>query len=98
MISNVPVVAQFWATWCPPCKAMAPVLEAVASDDRDRAIVAKVNADEELDLADVSRVVSVPTFVVFVEGEPRRRLVGARSRTALLNEVAEVSGSLSPSL
>jgi thioredoxin 1 len=96
-VSDVPVVVEFWAPWCPPCKIMAPVLDAMANDDLDRVRVAKVNADQELDLARRYDVVSVPTFLVFVEGELSRRMVGARSRTALLNEVAEVSGSLSPS-
>ena len=97
-VSDVAVVVEFWAPWCPPCKIMAPILDVMASDDLDRVRVAKVNADEQPDLARRFEVVSVPTLLVFVEGELRRRMVGARSRAALLNEVAQVSGSLSPSL
>jgi thioredoxin 1 len=97
-VSDVAVVVEFWAPWCPPCKIMAPVLDAMANDDIDRVRVAKVNADEQIDLARRYEVVSVPTFLVFVDSELRRRMVGARSRATLLSEVEEVSGSLSPSL
>jgi thioredoxin 1 len=97
-VSDVPLVVEFWAPWCPPCKIMAPILDAMANDDVDRVRVAKVNADAQPDLARRFEVVSVPTLLVFVEGELRRRMVGARSRAALLNEVEEVSGTLSSSL
>ena len=97
-VADVPVVVEFWAPWCPPCKTMAPVLDVMANDDLDRVRVAKVNADEQPELARRYEVVSVPTLLVFIEGDLRRRLVGARSRAALLNEVAEVSGSLRASL
>ena len=97
-VSDVPVVVEFWAPWCPPCKIMAPVLDAMATDEAARLRVAKVNADEQLELARRFEVVSVPTLLVFVEGELRRRMVGARSRATLLDEIGEVSGWLSPSL
>jgi thioredoxin 1 len=95
--SEVPLIVEFWAPWCPPCKVMAPILEAIAADDSHRLHVAKVNADEQLELARRYEVVSVPTLLVFVDGDLRRRMVGARSRATLLNEVGEVSGWLSPS-
>ncbi len=86
-----PVLVEFWAPWCAPCRSMAPILDIVADDYGDRLRVFRVNADEHPDLARRYDVVSVPTLLVFVDGELRRRMVGARSRTQLLEEIAAVS-------
>jgi thioredoxin 1 len=88
--SNVPVVVEFWAEWCPPCRAIAPVLESIATDYADRLRVYKVNTDEHPGLARRYDVMSVPTILVFRDGELRQRMVGARSRTRLLEELAEL--------
>jgi thioredoxin 1 len=91
--SDLPMVVEFWAQWCPPCKTMGPILEALATEYGDRLQVVRINADEEPELARRFEVVSVPTFLVFREGDVRNRMVGARSRSQLLEEIEAVSGS-----
>jgi len=86
-VSPVPVVVEFWAQWCPPCKMMAPMLDALAGDFDTRLRVGKVDVDAHPELAARYDVVSVPTFLVFTDGELRRTMVGARSRAQLLDEV-----------
>jgi thioredoxin 1 len=85
--SPVPVVVEFWAEWCPPCKMLAPVLQSIAVDYEDRLRVFKVNSDEHPELAMRYEVMSVPTILVFSAGELRGRMVGARSRARLLQEI-----------
>ena len=88
--SPVPVIVEFWAEWCPPCKLIVPILDAIAADFADRLRVYKVNSDERPDLARRYEVLSVPTILVFSQGTLVRRMVGARSRTRLLEELADV--------
>jgi thioredoxin 1 len=91
--SPEPVVVEFWAQWCPPCRTMAPVLESMATDYDGRLRLVKINADEESDLARRFEVVSVPTLLVFTDGELRHRVIGARSRAQLLDEIGQATGS-----
>jgi thioredoxin 1 len=86
-VSPVPVVVEFWAQWCPPCQMMAPMLDQLAGDFDTRLRVGKVDVDAHPTLAARYDVVSVPTFLVFTDGQLRRTMVGARSRTQLLDEV-----------
>jgi len=88
--SPVPVIVEFWAAWCPPCKVIAPILDSIAVDFSDRLRVFKVNSDERPELAARYEVMSVPTILVFSEGELLQRSIGARSRTRLLEELGEV--------
>jgi thioredoxin 1 len=87
--SPLPVVVEFWATWCPPCVAMAPMLESVAAEHAEELRVVKIDADEHPELARRYEVMSVPTFLVFDQGALRRRMVGARQRHQLLEAVHE---------
>jgi thioredoxin 1 len=92
--SAEPVVVEFWAEWCPPCRTMAPILESMATDYDGSLRLVKINADEQPDLARRFEVVSVPTLLVFADGELRHRMIGARSRVQLLDEIERAAGSI----
>ncbi len=83
------VILDFWAEWCGPCKQIAPVLEQLAREQSDSITVAKVNVDDNSDLALRYNVMSIPTLLVFDKGEVHKRLVGAKSKGALLQELDE---------
>lgn len=76
LASEKPVLVDFWATWCMPCRMLAPTVEEVADETEDRAVVGKVNVDEEMELARRYRVASIPTLIVFENGAEVRRSVG----------------------
>ncbi|HEX9992134.1 MAG TPA: thioredoxin [Acidimicrobiales bacterium] len=84
-----PVVVDFWAEWCGPCKMIAPILEDIAAEQAGKLRVAKLNIDEHPDLARRYGVMSIPTLIVFKEGEPVKRLVGAKGKAQLLQELSE---------
>lgn len=78
---NMPVMVDFWATWCGPCRMVAPVIEQVAEEYEGRAIVGKVDVDECGDLAVRYGVMSIPTVMVFVNGQPVAKQIGAAPKT-----------------
>ncbi len=80
-----PVLVDFWATWCMPCRMLAPTIEELAEDLEGQVIVGKVNVDEESDLARKYRVMSIPTLIVFENGAEVRRSVGVVSREDILD-------------
>jgi thioredoxin 1 len=86
--SDAPVLVDFWAEWCGPCKMIAPILEEIAGE-QDNLRIAKVNVDESPDIARRFEVMSIPTLIVFKDGEPAKRLVGAKPKGALLEEIGE---------
>ncbi len=95
--SLVPVLVEFGAEWCPPCKALAPVLEAVAAEYRDRLRILTVDADAEPALTARFNVVSLPTLLLFRDGELAGRLVGARGKGRLTQELEELLSVVAPS-
>ncbi len=82
--SAVPVLLDFWAAWCGPCRMFAPVLEETARELGDSAVIGKVNIDEQPELASRFGVLSVPTVLVFREGRPGGRLVGVQDKATLV--------------
>ncbi len=74
--NDLPVLVDFWAEWCAPCRMIAPVIEQVAADYDGRAVVGKINIDEEQDLAGRYGVMSIPTLILFKNGEIKQKSVG----------------------
>lgn len=90
VLANVrPVLVDFWATWCSPCRMVAPVLEEIAAEKADALTVAKIDIDANPGTARDFQVISIPTLILFKGGEPVKRIVGAKSKAALLRELAD---------
>ena len=87
--ADVPVLVDFWAEWCTPCKMIAPILDEIAGDHEGKIRLAKVNVDDNPSLARDFDVMSIPTLIVFRDGVPQRRLIGAKAKPQLLEELAE---------
>ena len=81
--SETPVIVDFWAEWCGPCHAVAPVLEKIAEERGDEIKLVKVNIDEEQGLSIKYGVMSIPTMILFKEGEPAAAAIGAQPKSAL---------------
>jgi thioredoxin len=86
--ADTPLLVDFWAEWCGPCKQIAPILEELATEQAGRLNVGKLNVDENLRVAQEFSVMSIPTLILFKGGEPVARLVGAKPKGALLQELS----------
>lgn len=85
--ADVPVLVDFWASWCTPCRMLGPTVEAIAKEQEGKIKVGKVNIDEQPELANQFRVMSIPTLLVFREGRLVDSSVGVQPKQAILNMV-----------
>ena len=90
--ADTPVLVDFWAEWCGPCKMIAPTLAEIASEQKGKLTIGKLNVDDNPDTARRFDVMSIPTLLVFKDGQQVKRLVGAKGKGQLLQDLAEFIG------
>ncbi len=91
--SEQPVLVDFWASWCPPCRALSPIIDSVAEETVGKARIGKVNTDENRGLSAQFSIQSIPTVMIFKGGKPVKTFVGLRRKEELLKALAEAEGA-----
>lgn len=88
--SKIPVLVEFWGSWCPPCQMMAPILEKLAKKYKHKIKILKINTDKNFSIASEFRIRGLPTFILFKNGKEIKREVGAKSKSELC-KIVEIS-------
>lgn len=87
--AEVPLLVDFWAEWCHPCRMVAPVLEQIAGEQEGKLLIRKLNVDHSPDIARRYEIFSIPTLLLFKDGVVKKRIVGAKGKGQLMSELAE---------
>ena len=88
--SNVPVIIDFYADWCGPCKMMSPIVDEIAEELKEKVKVGKINSDDNMNLAEKYGIMSIPTILVIKEGNVVKTFVGVTDKTTIINEINNI--------
>ena len=88
--SNVPVIIDFYADWCGPCKMMSPIVDEIAEELKEKVKVGKINSDDNMNLAEKYGIMSIPTILIIKEGNVVKTFVGVTDKTTIINEINNI--------